>query len=919
MTKVFISPSAKSIDTANGIGRVVHAQYRYLPKLGITLVDNENNADVIACHISQRGKLQADVLHTHGLYWTGDDDGNYLNWHHAANADILSTARGALAVTVPSEWVAMPFKRDMRITPTVIGHGIDIDEWKPGENKGYILWNKNRAGDVCDPMPAWELSRRGWKIVSTYAPHRKQVPPTMTVTGSVEFKTMKEYIRGASVYLATTQETFGIGTLEAMACGVPVLGYDWGGTRDLVRHKVDGYLVEPGDTEGLVEGLAWIKKHRKEISANAIERARHYSWASVMVQYADLYERVAEQKRNLGDGVTVVITNYNYGEYVGKAIESVCAQTSPADEIIVVDDGSTDNSLDVIANHKVTLIAQNNQGVAAARNAGIEAAKTPFIVCLDADDEINPSFIAALRPAMKADRSLGIAYSGLVVVDGDNEYQTGFPPEFSWEATAKVANPPSNCIPSCCMFRKSMWERAGGYIQANAPGEDAEFWLRGLSVGFTARRVTQEGLFRYRVHSGSASRSKEYHAVDQWHPWMRDQLYPMAAPAKVQPLVRSYSDPLVSVIVPVGPGHAKCLNAAIDSIIGQTYRDWELVIVNDSGEDLPLTPYPFSRVIATQGKTGAAKSRNAGIEAAEGKLIFFLDADDYIDPYTLEKMVNRYLETGRYVYSDFFAMSGASVEKVCTKEYNQKEWGWQHNIGVLIAKEDVKRVGGFDDFINEDWAFWVKCAIHGVCGVRLPEPLYYYRMDTGKRRDAGFTEDNLKITLGQLSKEYGDYFTGVNAMSKCCGDGGTAIIEAKQRLGILPTNQNGDNMETVRLEFIGSQTGSMTYNVNGKSYRGGNNPINKFVDARPEDVERLVSFGIWRVVRPALPEIPEEEVEEKAKSLLDEEEPAEPVEEKESATESDKVAEPEKVAPAKPEPKPAKPTTKKGKKAHGNA
>lgn len=908
MTKVFISPSAKSIDTANGIGRVVHAQYRYLPRLGITLVDDENEADVIACHISQRGKLQADVLHTHGLYWTGDEGGYYLDWHHAANAEILSTARGALEVTVPSEWVAMPFKRDMRITPTVIGHGIDIDEWQPGENKGYILWNKNRAGDVCDPMPAWELARRGWKVVTTYAPHRQPVPPTMTVIGSVDFKAMKGHIRGASVYLATTQETFGIGTLEAMACGVPVLGYDWGGTRDLVRHKVDGYLVQPGDIDGLTEGLAWIKKNRKRLSANAIERARHYSWASVMVQYADLYERVAEQKRNQSDGVTVVITNYNYGEYVGKAIESVCAQTSPADEIIVVDDGSTDGSIEAISRYPVTLLAQPNQGVAAARNAGIDAAKTPFIVCLDADDEIHPAFIAALRPALAKDRSLGIAYSGLVVVDGTNEYQTGFPPEFSWEATAKVNNPPSNCIPSCCMFRKSMWERAGGYIQAHAPGEDAEFWLRGLSVGFTAKRVTQEGLFRYRVHAGSASRSKQYHAVDQWHPWMRDQLYPMAAPAKVQPPVRSYSDPLVSIVVPVGPGHGVYLQAAIDSVIGQTFRNWELIIVNDSGEDLPLTPYPFARVITTAGRTGAAPARNAGIDAAAGTLIFFLDSDDYLDPQALEKMVARYLETGRYVYSDFFTLSGGVAKAVATKDYNQREWGWQHNIGVLMATEDARRVGGFDNFINEDWAFWVKCAISGICGTRLAEPLYYYRMDTGKRRDAGFTEENLKITLGQLSRAYGDYFTGAKTMARCCGDGGTAIIEAKQRMGILPTNQNGDNMETVRLEFTGSQIGSMTYNVNGKSYRGGNNPINKFVDARPEDVDRLVSFGIWRIVRPALPEIPEEEVEEKAQSLLDD---AEEVEEKEMVEE---VSVEEKPEPIKAEKKATKPASKKGKK-----
>lgn len=874
MTRVFISPNSAQAEQSNGIGRVVHAQFRYLPEYGIELVDDERKADVIACHISQRGRLQPDILHTHGLYWTGDEgSGYYLDWHHSANADIIDAARSALAITVPSEWVAMPFKRDMRISPIVIGHGIELDNWKPQENGGYILWNKNRPGDVCDPTPAWELARRGWKVTSTFAPHSYPVPSTMKLTGSIPFDAMKKLIASASIYLATTKETFGIGTLEAMACGVPVLGFDWGGTRDIVDHMVNGYLVEPGDIDALEEGIAWIKAHRRELSANAVEKASRYTWGNVMRQYAELYEQIAEQKKPVNDDVSVVITNYNYGRYIGRCIESVFDQTSAVQEIIVVDDGSTDESLSVIANHQVKLISQQNQGVAAARNNGIAAARNPYIVCLDADDEIHPAFIRALRSVIHSDRSLGIVYTGLTVMDeGEGkEYQTGFPPEFSWEAIEKVTNPPSNCIPSACMFRKSMWERAGGYIQSHAPGEDAEFWLRGLSVGYKAKRVTNEGLFRYRLHVGSASRTKEYHAIDQWHPWMRDGLLPMAAPSKKQALVRSYSDPLVSIIVPVGPGHAKYLQAAIDSVVGQTFRDWELVIVNDSGEDLPLTPYPFANVVKTEGKIGAAKARNLGIERASGKLLFFLDADDYLDPQAIEKMIEVYRQNGgRYVYTDFFSLSGSAVESVATKAYNQKEWGWQHNIGVLIAASDVRKVGGFDDFINEDWAFWIKCAVHGVCGVRLAEPLYYYRMDTGKRRDAGFTPANLETTLRQLKGAYGKYFTGAKKMDKCCGDGGTAIIEAKQRFGILPTNQNGDNMETVRMEFTGSQVGGITYTVNGKSYKGGNNPINKFIDARPGDVERLLNLGMWRIVRPQIQEVEAEVIEEKAKDLLDE-------------------------------------------------
>ena len=92
------------------------------------------------------------------------------------------------------------------------------------------------------------------------------------------------------------------------------------------------------------------------------------------------------------DSVSVVIPAYNAGNHITRAIDSVLAQTIPADEIIIVDDGSTDNTAAIVKNYgdKVSYIYQKNSGVSVARNTAIEASKGTWIAFLDSDDQWLP-------------------------------------------------------------------------------------------------------------------------------------------------------------------------------------------------------------------------------------------------------------------------------------------------------------------------------------------------------------------------------------------------------------------------------------------------------------------------------------------------------------------------------------------------
>lgn len=219
--KLCLRPNLNQIQPTNGIGRVVGAQYRYLPEFGVDIV--ERDADLYVGHTCQANMPRIDILILHGLYWLGDyGSGDYGPFHIRANDDIIDSARKAQVITVPSQWVGECLRRDMRIEPMVIGHGIDLAEWAPSDKRGgYALYAKNRIFDVCYPDAPYELAKRGLPIVSTFAPVDKEPPRNLEIIGRQEQAAMKKYLREADVYLATTKETFGIQTLEAMACAVP--------------------------------------------------------------------------------------------------------------------------------------------------------------------------------------------------------------------------------------------------------------------------------------------------------------------------------------------------------------------------------------------------------------------------------------------------------------------------------------------------------------------------------------------------------------------------------------------------------------------------------------------------------------------------------------------------------------------------
>lgn len=296
--RVLMLPQLESFRAdESGIKRVVEAYHAYAKEFDIEYVPDGHPYDLCVAHAGTR--IGADVAINHGLYWTADYESD--KWEWGTNADVISVLRQALEITVPSNWVAETFKRDMRVSPHVIGHGIDWAGWQEKSEKlPIILWNKNRASDVCDPTPVTVLADKypKLKFVTTFLPNKLNTNPydNVRVIGVINHADMKTLIMSSSVYLATTKETFGIGVLEAMASGLPILGFAHGGNLDLVQHGVNGYLAVPNNYEDLCAGLEYCVAYKDVLGENSRYMASKWTWRSACEKLRHVYDLALEQK-----------------------------------------------------------------------------------------------------------------------------------------------------------------------------------------------------------------------------------------------------------------------------------------------------------------------------------------------------------------------------------------------------------------------------------------------------------------------------------------------------------------------------------------------------------------------------------------------------------------------------------------------
>ena len=199
--------------------------------------------------------------------------------------------------------------------------------------------------------------------------------------------------------------------------------------------------------------------------------------------------------------VSVVVPVWNGARTVARALASIFAQSHRDYEIVVVDDGSTDDTRAILAAHldRIRLVSQPNRGVSAARNAGVRASGSEYIAFLDDDDEWMPDKLARCVPVLDQDPDCALVYNDVFKIDLSGRPMPNQDPQtlgIDSPTLAQMLTRPWNVVPSQLIVRREVFDRCGADVRdAPAVTFDGDFLLKtrkgGAAINLRQRAVDE--------------------------------------------------------------------------------------------------------------------------------------------------------------------------------------------------------------------------------------------------------------------------------------------------------------------------------------------------------------------------------------------------------------------------------------------
>jgi glycosyltransferase involved in cell wall biosynthesis len=199
--------------------------------------------------------------------------------------------------------------------------------------------------------------------------------------------------------------------------------------------------------------------------------------------------------------LSIITACYNHGQYLAECMASVLAQTEQNIEHIIIIDGSPDNS-EAIAQEfarkddRVSFVAKtHNHGLAACQNMGIKCAQSPWVLKVDADDKIAPTYVEEILAAASADANRNVIFSPCQHFGAKTHVYRY--PAFDYARMMQQF-----MIPGPAAFRKELWATVGGYDESMRSAEDWDLYIRAhLAVGLVPHQLAEPRWY-YRMHSG---------------------------------------------------------------------------------------------------------------------------------------------------------------------------------------------------------------------------------------------------------------------------------------------------------------------------------------------------------------------------------------------------------------------------------
>ena len=472
---------------------------------------------------------------------------------------------------------------------------------------------------------------------------------------------------------------------------------------ELYRYVLENNLHEYIDDRGLV----YLKGHN--------DRARKFygsAW-DAHIPFDALQPKIS-----------VVMPVHNGQKHIEAAIKSVLTQTYQNFEFIIIDDASTDQTLETLRNlndPRIRLYRNRaNLGLTKSLNRGVGYAKGTYIARMDADDISLPHRFDIQVTFLENNPDHALVGSSYYKIDDVGQIVTLVEVLTDSSAIRKGLKKQNWFGHGSVMMRKRAFIDVGGYDENFEFSQDYDLWIR-LGEKYKLGNI-EEPLYCWRSSATGISSAKRE---------KQDFYARMAVTKGSKPgnglLPKKSSTPLVSVIIPTYNRPAM-LAEAVRSVLDQTYQDIEIVVVNDSGvkvENILVSLNKKGNIsyVRHSRNRGLAAARNTGIALSRGEYIAYLDDDDVFLPHHVETLVTS-MENGdhKVAYSDAYRafQNRQGDSYIISKRDTPFSIDFDHDriltenfipvLCVIHKKECLQKVGLFDENLRrlEDWDLWIR-------------------------------------------------------------------------------------------------------------------------------------------------------------------------------------------------------------------